>query len=143
MTSPEIEIYTDGSCKGNPGPGGWAFISLHGDKQHKASGHEPKTTNNRMEMMAMIEALKWVWHDSRVPDTAISATKIHLYSDSNLLVQTINQGWKRKANLDLWSELDRLREWLTIDFIWVKAHHTNKYNNAVDKMALKAAGRKA
>ena len=142
MTNAEIEIYTDGSCKGNPGPGGWAFIAINNAKENKHTGHEAKTTNNRMEMTAMIEALKWVWHDSHIPDAAISATKINLYSDSNLLVQTLNQGWKRKANLDLWSELDRLRAWLTIDFIWVKAHHTNKYNNAVDKMALKAAGRK-
>lgn len=129
----KIEIYTDGSCIGNPGPGGWGAIILNGGAVTKLSGHEKATTNNRMEMTAMIKAMEHI-HKAK-----LSHEDITLFSDSNLLVQSLNLGWKRKANLDLWEDLDRAREGLKIKFIWVKAHHTNKYNNMVDELALKAA----
>lgn len=128
-----IEIYTDGSCIGNPGPGGWGVVVLHDNKEIKLAGGEKDTTNNRMEMMAMIKALEWL-HAHKLTDG-----KITIYSDSNLLVQSLTKGWKRKANTDLWAQLDKLRGWLDIKWVWVKAHHTNKYNNLVDELALAEA----
>lgn len=130
----KLEIYTDGSCLGNPGPGGWGVIIL---PETKLSGGEPHTTNNRMEMMAIIKALEWL-HEN-INKGALADCRIRIYSDSNLLMGTLNEGWKRKANLDLWAQLDKLRAWLHIEWIWVKAHATNKINNQVDKLALAAA----
>ncbi|MBI2634042.1 ribonuclease HI [Candidatus Peregrinibacteria bacterium] len=130
----KIEIYTDGSCIGNPGPGGWAAMILIGGKDDKISGNEKHTTNNRMEMMAIIKALEYL--HKNIDRKFLSNTKIILYSDSNLLIQSINKNWKRKANTDLWAQLEKLRGWLNIEWKWVKAHHTNKYNNIVDKLAL-------
>src|SRR3989338_3686001 len=131
-----ITIYTDGSCLGNPGPGGWAALIINDDKETVLKGHEPHTTNNRMEMTAMIKALDWIREKSGLSHEDLQNHKIVLHSDSNLLIQTLNSGWKRKANIDLWAELDRLRAWLDIDWNWVKAHHIDKYNNLVDKLAL-------
>lgn len=127
-----IEIFTDGSCKGNPGPGGWAAILL--EKEAKKSfailkGHEDATTNNRMEMTAVIEALRYI-HEHH-----LQHHELILHSDSNLIIQTLRQGWKRKANLDLWEELDALNEELSVEFVWVRGHHTNKWNNECDKIA--------
>ncbi len=137
MPNQKIEIYTDGSCIGNPGPGGWGAIVIIDGKQHKVAGGEGDTTNNRMEMMAMIQALEFL--HGKFPKEEIPKLKIELFSDSNLLIQSLNLGWKRKANLDLWSELDRVRAWLNITWTWVKAHANNKLNNAVDEMALAEA----
>ena len=134
----KIEIYTDGSCSGNPGPGGWASVILMSDREIKISGGEKMTTNNRMEMTAIIEALQWLKKSSGLPETELSQADITLFSDSNLLMQTLIQGWKRKANLDLWEKLDRARGWLTIKWVWVKGHSTNKYNNLADKLAVAA-----
>lgn len=135
----KIEIYTDGSCIGNPGPGGWGVIVLHNKKEIEISGGERDTTNNRMEMMAMIEALKWLRDEKNLPTEELDAAKITLYSDSNLLIQTLNKGWKKKANTDLWAQIDKLRAWLNIEWVWVKAHATNKYNNLVDELAFNQA----
>jgi len=137
-----IEIYTDGSCLGNPGPGGWGVIILKTGKSPsqdpvKLSGSAPATTNNRMEMMAIIEALKWLHKNMNKGELA--DVRITIYSDSNLLMGTLNNGWKKKANTDLWAEIDKLRAWLNIEWTWVKAHATNKLNNQVDKLALAAA----
>ncbi|MDA1060812.1 MAG: ribonuclease HI [bacterium] len=139
MQNGKIEIYTDGSCIGNPGPGGWAAIILFAGKEIEISGHEKDTTNNRMEMTAIIEALEWIRKKSRLSDEDLQNQKIEIYSDSNLIIQTMNQGWKKKANTDLWAEVDRLRAWLNIEWTWVKAHHTNKYNNKADELALSEA----
>ncbi|MBD3360607.1 reverse transcriptase-like protein [Candidatus Peregrinibacteria bacterium] len=134
-----IAIYTDGSCLGNPGPGGWGIIILYKGKEIKISGREKETTNNRMEMTAIIEALRWLHDKSNLSREELRNFKIKIYSDSNLLVKTLNQGWKRKANLDLWSEIDKFRAWLDIEWIWVKAHDTDKYNNMVDALAFNEA----
>jgi len=128
-----LKIYTDGSCLGNPGPGGWGVVILHGDKEIYLKGGAKDTTNNRMEMMAIINALKYV-HDNE-----LSLYTIEIYSDSNLLMQSLIQGWKRKANLDLWKKIDDLRGWLNIKWIWVKAHASNKYNNMADQLAVAAS----
>lgn len=135
------EIYTDGSCIGNPGPGGWAFLVIDKSATHdegpmsgvvyQESGSEKETTNNRMEMTALIKAL----------EHALSKKfgKVRIYSDSTLLVNTINEGWKRKANLDLWLEIEKLLGRVKIELGWVKAHDKNLFNNMVDQLALKAA----
>lgn len=135
MQNKIIEIYTDGSCIGNPGHGGWAALIIHDGKELTLKGNEQDTTNNRMEMMAMIRALAWIREKSGLSHEQLQHYKIILHSDSNLLIQTLNQGWKRKANTDLWAELDRLRAWLNIDWKWIKAHATDKNNNLVDKIA--------
>lgn len=136
MQNKKIEIYTDGSCLGNPGPGGWGAIILEDgvDKPiDKISGNESDTTNNRMEMTAVIEALRYI-HENN-----LQTYYIKIYSDSNLIVKTINEGWKRKANLDLWEEIDSLNEEIEADYIWVKGHNNLKWNEAVDKLAMQCA----
>ena len=133
----QIEIYTDGSCLGNPGPGGWGVLIPQKSGDVRLSGGEDHTTNNRMEMMAIIKALEWL-HEN-INEGELADTRITVFSDSNLLMGTLNQGWKRKANTDLWAQIDKLRAWLHIEWTWVKAHATNKLNNQVDKLALAAA----
>ncbi len=135
----KIIVYTDGSCLGNPGPGGWAWLALqekngHLEKTHEASGGESHTTNNRMEMTALARALHYLAeHHSNTP--------VEIFSDSNLLVQTVNQGWKKKANLDLWLEIDTLLPRVDFRLTWVKAHHNDPYNIRCDRLALAAAER--
>ncbi|MDP4007869.1 MAG: ribonuclease H [Candidatus Peregrinibacteria bacterium] len=139
-----FEIYTDGSCIGNPGPGGWAFIVIDKNAKdddgstsgvvHHESGYDKATTNNRMEMMAIIKALEY--------GVKKKWDKIKIHSDSNLLVSTINLGWKKKANLDLWLEMEKLLSKIKIDISWVKAHDKNIYNNMVDELAFNAASKK-
>lgn len=132
-----LNIFTDGSCLGNPGPGGYGVIIIYKSKEIDLKGSEPDTTNNRMEMTAIIKALEWVNHN--FTKEQLKDIKINIYSDSNLIIQTLNQGWKKKANLDLWEQIDQLRGWLDINWTWVKAHDTNKYNNKVDKIAFNQA----
>jgi len=140
MENPKIEIYTDGSCIGNPGPGGWGALIFHNGEEVELSGGEgEETTNNRMEMMAIIKALEWVRGESKLSNEDLQKYKIKVYSDSNLIIQTLNKDWKKKANTDLWAEIDRLRAWLDIDWNWVKAHAENKHNNRVDALAFKEA----
>ena len=139
------EIYTDGSCIGNPGPGGWAFLVVDtkashtegGDDGptsgvvHHASGPDPDTTNNRMEMMALIKALEYAIRKDW--------KKVKVFSDSRLVVNTVMLGWKKKANTDLWLEMEKLLGKIEIDLQWVKAHDKNIFNNMVDELAFKAA----
>lgn len=133
-----ITVYTDGSCLGNPGPGGWAFLLVedHNGQSAKVvfehSGYYPDTTNNRMEMTAFLEALKYLAKN-------FSSHQCQIFSDSNLLVQTINQGWKRKANQDIWNEIDQYISKLKIQITWVKAHAKNAFNNRCDELAQSAA----
>ncbi len=133
MAEKAIEIYTDGSCLGNPGPGGWGTIILESEKEHLLSGGEKETTNNRMEMMAVIEALKWLREEEK------TSAPIEIYSDSSLIINTMNKGWKKKANTDLWAEIEKLSAWLQIKWIWVKGHADNAYNNLADQLAVAAA----
>ena len=136
-----IEIYTDGSCSGNPGPGGWAAIVLMNDDKYIISGFEKQTTNNRMEILASINSLKKIKEDYR----------IKLYTDSNYLKNGITvwiKTWKKNnwlnsqkkpvANQDLWVLLDNINEQLHIEWNWVKGHETNLYNNLADKYAVEA-----
>lgn len=128
----KIVIYTDGSCLGNPGAGGWGALIMKDNKEIVLRGGEPDTTNNRMEMIAVVEALKWLAEYGAGRDTEI-------YSDSSLVVNSIKQGWKRKKNHDLWEEMDaalsRLKD-IKIEWHWVKGHADNKFNERVDKIAV-------
>lgn len=126
-----MEIYTDGACSGNPGPGGWGFVVLGSGGlsmiEHEGSGYVDNTTNNRMEVVAAIEALK------SIPEGA----KATLYSDSIYLVNSMRpqKRWRRKKNLDLWRELDELAEVRSIIWKWVRGHNGNAGNELADKLA--------
>ena len=125
-----IQIYTDGSCLGNPGPGGWAYIIVQeGKERREGSGHCSVTTNNRMEMIAAIEALK----------SLAAARSVVLHSDSQLLIKTMTLGWKRNKNQDLWAELDQLAAVHRITWQWVRGHNGHPENEACDNLAQRAA----
>ena len=120
-----VSIYTDGACKGNPGPGGWAAIVERDGVLYAHSGREPRTTNNRMELIAAIKGLE-----------AIGASKeVVIYSDSTYLVNTMTRGWKRRANHDLWEQLDRLARDYQITWEWVPSHSGIPGNEMADRFA--------
>lgn len=121
-----IKLYTDGACSGNPGPGGWAAIIINGDSMHKISGGDKSTTNNRMEIIAVIEGLK----------TIDDVSNVEVITDSAYVINTMTKGWKRNKNQDLWNELDILVSKHNVKFTWVKGHASNQYNNECDKMAV-------
>ena len=126
-----ITFYTDGSCLGNPGPGGWAYLKQDRHGTSEDSGGEPDTTNNRMELTAAIEALKSLPAQPR---------QVVIYSDSQLLIKTMTEGWKRKANLDLWKDLDRLAALHQVSWRWVRGHDGHPENERADQLAQAAAG---
>ena len=134
-----MQIYTDGACSGNPGPGGWGAVLIYGDNKKELSGGEAVTTNNRMELVSVIMALSALREPCRVG----------LYSDSQYVTNAINKGWleswrkrdwKRKGgevkNIDLWLKLAPLLEMHDVTFIWVKGHAENEYNNRCDELAV-------
>ena len=122
-----IQIHTDGSCLGNPGPGGWGAIIIYPDGDVKElSGSNQDTTNNRMELKAVIEALNFLE----------SGSMIELFSDSLYVINTITKGWKKKANIELWNELDNLiQKHNNISWNWVKGHSGDFYNEKVNDIA--------
>ena len=137
-----IKIYTDGSCLGNPGNGGWAAIIFIGKNKISLKGSKKNTTNNQMELLAPIKALKKIPIDE----------KIEIFTDSKYLKLGITEwifkwkknGWKtsnkkKVKNLELWKELDNLVEKYHIKWSWVKAHSGNKNNEEVDLLARNAA----
>lgn len=132
-----IQIHTDGSCLGNPGPGGWAYLIEAGNEKIRGQGGEPETTNNRMEMQAAIEALKTA--TGRFPE----AQALHLYSDSSLLINTMNLNWKRKKNLDLWEQLTPLLAGKKITWNWVRGHNGHPQNEDCDTRAQQEAAKQA
>ena len=135
----KVIIYTDGACSGNPGPGGYGAILMYNDIKKEISGGESNTTNNKMELMAAIEALKLL----KMP------CEVDLYSDSAYLINCFNnnwlEGWKKKGwvnskkekvkNIELWQELDELNKIHKIKWIKVKGHADNEYNNRCDELA--------
>ena len=140
-----VDIYTDGACSGNPGPGGYGVVLLYAGKRKELSGGEKSTTNNRMELLAVIEGLKELKQSCHV----------NLYSDSKYIVDAINKGWlakwrknnwmrnkkERALNVDLWEQLVDLIEIHTIEFIWVKGHANNVENERCDTLARAAIPR--
>ena len=137
-----IKIYTDGSCIGNPGNGGWAAIILNDGKKTEIKGSEKNTTNNQMELLAPIKALK------EIP----KGSKVEIFTDSKYVKSGITEwihnwkknGWKTSnkqevKNIELWTELDLLNSEFEISWNWVKAHSTDKFNNEVDLLAREAA----
>lgn len=136
----EVVIYTDGACSGNPGNGGYCAILIYGKKEKVISGSEKETTNNRMELLAVIKGLEAL----KVP------CSVKLYSDSAYVVEAFRQGWiqnwidnnwktssnKEVKNVDLWKTLYKLLETHLVEFIKVKGHSDNEYNNRCDKIAV-------
>ena len=125
-----IHIYTDGACVGNPGPGGWAAIIVDGGKRREIKGREENTTNNRMEILAAIKGLEQTPPGSQVT----------IHSDSQYLVRTMTENWKRSANLDLWHELDRLVAERSVDWVWIKGHNHHFENERANRLANETAG---
>ena len=138
----KVIIYTDGACSGNPGKGGWGAILMYGDIKKEISGGEKETTNNRMELTAPIEALKLLKRPCNVK----------IYSDSAYLVNAFLQGWiynwqkngwktadkKDVKNKELWEEIYKFTKIHKIEWIKVKGHSDNEFNNLCDKMAVNA-----
>ena len=135
----KVIIYTDGACSGNPGPGGWAAILIYGDNKKEISGGSPKTTNNIMELTAILEGLKALKVDCEV----------EIYSDSAYSVNAFNQGWiynwikkgwktasgESVKNKELWQELYNLTKKHKVTFNKVKGHSDNELNNRCDELA--------
>lgn len=125
-----IQVYCDGACSGNPGPGGWAFVIP--ELNIELSGYEADTTNNRMELIAVIQALNYIGRN-------ISASEIEIITDSQYVVNTMTQGWQMKKNTDLWRILRKLLEvFKKVRWTWVKGHSLNIYNTRCDKLAVAA-----
>lgn len=134
----QVEIYTDGACRGNPGPGGWGTILVYHGVEKELSGGEVCTTNNRMELMAAIQGLEALKEPCRVT----------LTSDSSYLVNAIKEGWldtwrgrgyTKIKNPELWVRLDGLLAIHDVEFVWVKGHDGHPYNERCDKLATAAA----
>ena len=138
----KIHIYSDGACKGNPGPGGWGAIIQYGKHEKEISGGEPDTTNNRMEMQAAINALNLL----------IEPCQVTLFTDSKYVIDGITkwvEGWKRNGwknaskkpvrNSDLWHELIAASNDHEIEWTWVKGHDGNPGNERADTLASDAA----
>lgn len=138
---PLIELYTDGACSGNPGPGGWAYILKHpaSGKEVENSGGEAQTTNNRMELIAVIEGLRAIKRRSRV----------EIYSDSKYVLNGLEEwmadwkkrGWRTAAkkpvkNIELWQALDELKQAHELSFHWVKGHNEHPENERCDQLAV-------
>jgi len=134
----KVEIYTDGACRGNPGPGGWGALMIYGDVHKELYGGELDTTNNRMELMAAIEAL----------GTLKRRCDLILYTDSQYVRKGITEwidnwkkrGWKTAAkkpvkNADLWQKLDDASSQHNIEWVWVKGHSGNEGNEMADQLA--------
>lgn len=136
----QVIMYTDGSSRGNPGPGGYGTILMYGQRSKELSQGYRLTTNNRMELMAVIAGLQALKKDN-IPIT--------IYSDSQYIVKAIEQGWLKnwiatdfkggKKNRDLWMQYYHLAKNKQIRFVWVRGHADNPYNNRCDELATKAA----
>src|SRR5215468_7193294 len=124
-----ILVYADGSCEGNPGPGGWGVVIVSPEGKHRLNGGDSRTTNNRMEIMAAIEALRAL--DPGIP--------VILRSDSQYLVKTVNDGWRRTKNQDLWKELDAEIARHEVRFEWVRGHAGDSLNEEADALAREGA----
>ena len=135
-----VTIYTDGSSRGNPGPGGYGTVLMSGHLKKELSQGYKRTTNNRMELMAVIAGLEAMKKDN---------LNITIYSDSQYIVKAVQEGWLKnwvatnfkggKKNRDLWMRYHELAENHKIKFVWVKGHADNQFNNRCDELATAAA----
>lgn len=139
----KVEIFTDGACRGNPGPGGWGAILRYNNKEKEICGGEKDTTNNRMEILAVIKAL----------DILKEPCEVTLYSDSQYVCNAISKGWAKKwrdngwkrnknqpaLNKDLWERLLSLLEKHVVNVVWTKGHAGHEENERCDILAVKAA----
>jgi ribonuclease HI len=127
-----IVVYTDGACSGNPGPGGYAAILVAYDasgkvvKERTIVGGEKNTTNNQMEIRAVIEGLK----------TLTQPSEVRVVSDSQYVINTMTKGWKRRKNQELWDELDALCAKHKVTWEYIKGHAGHHYNERCDKLAV-------
>jgi ribonuclease HI len=146
-----VIIYTDGGCSGNPGPGGWAFVLSDGERRRERSGGAPQTTNNRMELTAVIEALETV-----AADEDLRGRPVELYTDSQYVRNGITDwikrwernGWQTSAgkpvkNREYWQELKRLDDRLSVTWHWVKGHAGNELNEECDRLVRRETARYA
>ncbi len=137
-----VDLFTDGACKGNPGPGGWGVLLRMGPHEKEMSGNDPDTTNNRMEMTAVIRGLK----------ALIEPCEVTIHSDSRYVIDGITKwvhGWKKKGwinaskkpvkNADLWHELIEAAHPHKITWVWVRGHNGHPENERVDRLASDAA----
>ena len=137
-----IKIYTDGACSGNPGPGGWGVFIENSGNVTELSGRDENTTNNRMELKAVIEALKFFTINSKL--TIHTDSKYVMDGASRWIINWKKNNWKTASknpvkNKELWERLDQLNYLKKIKWKWVKAHDTNKLNNEVDLLARQSA----
>jgi ribonuclease HI len=140
MSQNQVTIYTDGAARGNPGRGGYGTVLLYGNHKKELSAGYKRTTNNRMELMAVIAGLEALKK---------AGLNIVIYSDSQYIVKAIEEGWLRKwvstgfkggkKNKDLWMRFYELSQKHSLKFIWVKGHAENIYNNRCDELATQAA----
>ena len=129
-----MTLYTDGSCL-NGVHGGWAYALIEDEELTWSDcGGVEETTNNRMELMAVIEALKRVNRDPQVGVTS-SLSHVTIYTDSKLTIKCATGEWRRKKNLDLWREYDIVSKGMQVSFEWVKGHSGDRYNEIVDQLA--------
>lgn len=145
MSKPEVKVYTDGACSGNPGPGGWGAILIWNGREKEISGGTSKTTNNRMEMQAVIEAFK----------SLKKPCIVRIHSDSSLIINAFRKGWiknwqsrgwkkadkKPVENRDLWEKMLKVMEPHEVRWIKVKGHSGDKYNDRADRLAVEASKR--
>lgn len=141
----QVILYTDGACSGNPGPGGWGVVLIYKDFKKEMSGGEKETTNNKMELTAAIMGL------SALKEPCL----VTLYSDSKYLIDGITKDWARSwrakgwkksdgkpaLNVDLWQKLLELDEYHKIEYVWVKGHAGNPYNERCDRLAVQEISR--
>ena len=128
-TREPIYLYTDGASSGNPGPGGYGAVLICGSLRRELSGGFALTTNNRMELLAVIrglEAIRW------------KGAEVRVYSDSTYVVGTVTKNWKRKKNLDLWARFDELSRDFELSFHWIKGHAGHPENERCDRLAVAA-----
>jgi ribonuclease HI len=139
---PVITLYTDGACSGNPGPGGWGVLLQFGKHEKELSGYHPQTTNNRMEMQAVIEGLR----------ALTKSCEVHIYSDSALIINAFTKGWiqgwtrrgwkkadkKPVENRELWEQMIDAMKPHSVFWHKVKGHSTDERNNRVDQLAVQA-----
>ena len=129
MERPDIFLFTDGAASGNPGPGGYGTILKCGELTKELSGGFSRTTNNRMELLAVIKGLEAVkWQNAR----------IQIFSDSTYVVKTVTENWKRRKNPDLWEKFDTLARNFRLEFHWIKGHAGHPENERCDRLAVEA-----